>query len=912
MATIYVENQPYQIEDGHNLLHSCLSLGFNLPYFCWHPALGSVGACRQCAVKQFKDEQDAQGKLVMACMTPASDGARISIEDQQAREFRAGVIEWLMVNHPHDCPVCDEGGECHLQDMTVMTGHDYRRFRFKKRTYRNQYLGPFINHEMNRCIQCYRCVRFYRDYAGGRDLDVFAAHDHVYFGRHEEGVLENEFSGNLVEVCPTGVFTDKTLKEHYTRKWDLQTAPSVCAHCGVGCNTIPGERYGELRRILNRYHQDVNGYFLCDRGRFGYEFVNSPRRIRKPLLRVDEHSAAEVVSGEAALRHAAKLLSGSVIGVGSPRASLEANFALRALVGAENFYAGMSERDSRLVSLALKILREGQARSPSLRDVEMSDAVLALGEDVTNVAPMLALALRQSARRRPMKITEKLKIPEWDDAAVREAVQDTKGPVFIAAPGGGALDDVAAQTYHAAPDDIARLGFAVAHALDANAPPVADLSDDARAFADSVAQALREAERPLVVSGLGCGSEAVMRAAANVAWALRATGRAAGLCFTMPECNSLGAAILCDGGDGSVEAVFKAVEKKAADAVIILENDLYRRADALPVGALLSAAGHVIVIDHLVNAMTPKAEVVLPAATFAEGDGTLVNNEGRAQRFYQVFATEGEVRESWRWLRDLMIAVGHRQAATWRNLDDITAAMAREITAFEPVLKIAPPASFRIVGEKIPRQPHRYSGRTAMLANITVHEPKPPDDPDSPLAFSMEGYEGQPPPPLITRFWSPGWNSVQALNKFQSEIGGPLRGGDPGRRLIEPAQEARTPYFNGPPAAFRRREGEWLVTPLYHIFGSEELSAMSPGVVERSPRPYLALNPDDAAARRVSEGEEVELVLDGAVYRLRVRFHPALPRGVAGLPAGLPELPWAALPGWGRISTVEGAEDRGG
>jgi NADH-quinone oxidoreductase subunit G len=913
MATIYVENQPHQTEDGQNLLHACLSLGFNLPYFCWHPAMGSVGACRQCAVKQFKDEQDTQGKLVMACMTPASDGARISIEDRQAREFRASVIEWLMINHPHDCPVCDEGGECHLQDMTVMTGHDYRHFRFRKRTYRNQYLGPFINHEMNRCIQCYRCVRFYRDYAGGRDLDVFAAHDHVYFGRHEEGVLENEFSGNLVEVCPTGVFTDKTLKEHYTRKWDLQTAPSVCVHCGVGCNTIPGERYGELRRILNRYHHDVNGYFLCDRGRFGYEFVNSPRRIRKPLMRpmqgmrADEHGVAEVVSGEAALRHAAALLSGAIIGIGSPRASLEANFALRTMVGAENFYTGMSESDSRLVALALRILREGPARSPSLRDVKMSDAVLVLGEDVTNTAPMLALALRQSARRLPMKIAEKLKIPEWDDAAVREALQYTKGPVFIATTDSTALDDIASQTCRLATGDIARLGFAVAHALDDGAPPIANLSDGRRELAEGIAQALREAERPLVVSGPGCGSEAVMRAAANVAWALRKTGREAGLCFTMPECNSLGVGLM---SGGSVEAVFKAAEKKAVDTVIVLENDLYRRADALPVDALLSAARHVIVIDHLVNSMTPKAEVVLPAATFAEGDGTMVNNEGRAQRFYQVFPTEGEVRESWRWLRDLMIAAGHKQAATWRNLDDITAAMAREAPVFEPTLKIAPPASFRVTGEKIPRQPHRYSGRTAMLANVTVHEPKPPADPDSALAFSMEGYEGQPPPPLIQRYWAPGWNSVQALNKFQSEVDGPLRGGDPGRRLIEPPQGVTEAYFNGPPAAFQRRDGEWLVTPLYHIFGSEELSVLSPGVAERASRPYLALNPDDARARRVNEGEEVELVLDGAVYRLRVEFHTALPRGVTGLPAGLRELPWATLPAWGRISTAEDAEDR--
>src|SRR5512142_1178308 len=283
MVKITVNGKNFEVEPGGNLLQACLGLGFDIPYFCYHPAMGSVGACRQCAVKQFRDEKDTRGKLVMACMTPANDGARFSIEDPDARAFRASIIEWLMENHPHDCPVCDEGGECHLQDMTVMSGHNYRRYRGFKRTWRNQDLGPFVNHEMNRCIQCYRCVRYYRDFADGRDFNAFALHNTVFFGRATDGVLENEFSGNLVEVCPTGVFTDKSLKEHYTRKWDLQTAPSVCVNCSVGCNTITGERYGVLRRVRARYNGEVNGYFLCDRGRYGYEFVNSDRRIREGL-----------------------------------------------------------------------------------------------------------------------------------------------------------------------------------------------------------------------------------------------------------------------------------------------------------------------------------------------------------------------------------------------------------------------------------------------------------------------------------------------------------------------------------------------------------------------------------------------------------------------------------------------------
>lgn len=894
MATLTIDGQEYDIPEGANVLHAALSLGLDLPYFCWHPALGSVGACRLCAVKQYRDASDARGRLVMACLTPA-DGARISVADDEARAFRASVVEWLMVNHPHDCPVCDEGGECHLQDMTLMTGHRSREYRFTKRTYRNQYLGPLINHEMNRCIQCYRCVRFYNDVAGGGDLQAFASRDRVFFGRHADGPLQSEFSGNLVEVCPTGVFTDKTLKQHYARKWDLQTAPSVCVGCAVGCNTTPGERYGTLRRVRSRYNHEVNGYFLCDRGRFGYEFVNSERRIRQPLLR-RAGGAHEPATAEEARAHAAAILAQStgVVGIGSPRASLEANFALRVLAGPEHFISGMSASDDRLVAAALQIMRDGAARAPSLRDVAECDAVLVLGEDVTNTAPMLALALRQSVRQQPIRAARALGIPDWNDAAVREVIQGQKGPLFIAAPAATRLDDIAAQTERAAPDDIARLGFAVAHALDPAAPPVSGLPDDTRALAAQIAQALAAAERPLVVSGVGLGSEAVLQAAANVAWALRRQGRPAELSLAVPECNSLGAAML---GGGALSGAVEALQFGAADTLVVLENDLFRRAGAPVVEALLGAARHVVVIDHTAGALTERAELVLPAATFAEGDGTLVSAEGRAQRFYQVFAPGGAVQESWRWVRDLLIAAGRGADAPWLALDDIAAELASALPQLAAVAQLAPPA-----GGKFPRQPHRYSGRTAMLADITVHEPKPPDDRDSPLAFSMEG-AFPAPPSLISEFWSPGWNSVQSVNKFQIEVGGPLRGGSPGLRLVEPANDARPASFDGIPAAFAARDGELLLVPLHHIFGSEELSALAPGIAELAPRPYLALHPADAAALGAAEGDELTLAdADGAGgERLAVRYVPSLPRGVAGIPAGLPGL--AGRPaGWRHVA----------
>ncbi len=900
MPRIHVDGEWYEVAEGQNLLQACLSLGFDLPYFCWHPAMHSVGACRQCAVKQFRDERDSKGRIVMACMTPADEGTRISIGDPEARAFRARVIEWLMVGHPHDCPVCDEGGECHLQDMTVMTGHNYRRYRFRKRTFRNQDLGPFVNHEMNRCIACYRCVRFYRDYAGGRDFHVMGTHHHVYFGRHEDGDLENEFSGNLVEVCPTGVFTDKTLKAHYARKWDLETAPSVCVHCGVGCNTIPGARYGTVRRILNRYNGEVNGYFLCDRGRFGYQFVDSARRVRQPLLareRGKEHAPA---SRDEAMDRLKDALSPSLrpIGIGSPRATLEANFALRALVGPDRFYAGVSNADLRLLSLIDAILCDGPAAAPSLRAAERSDAVLVLGEDVPNTAPRLGLALRQAARQAPLEIARKLKIPLWHDAAVRDALQDDKGPFYVATPGGTRLDDLATRTYRGAPDDVARLGFAVARELSADAPPVPDLGDAERALAAEIAAALRRARLPLVVSGTGCASEAVLRAAAHGAWALCESGPRDCLYLAVPECNSLGLALL--GGHGLDDA-FRAVHGGKAGTVIVLENDLCRRRDAAEVEAFLAAAARVVVIDHVLHPTAWKADLLLPAGTFAESEGTVVSAEGRAQRRFRVLPPEGDVRDSREWLCDALAALGRPEGTSWRSLDDVTGALSKEYAELRGIVDCAPSSAFRIAGGKVPRQPQRYSGRTAMLADVSVHEPKPPEDPDSPLSFSMEGFPGIPPAPLVSRFWAPRWNSVQSVNKFQTEVGGPMAGGDPGIRIVEPARGARPQWFREIPDPFVPEPGRLLVIPVHHIFGSEELSALAPAVAERAPELYVALNPDDAAALGIGAGEAVEVALAGGVRSVTARVLPALARGIAGVPAGMGAWKGAALPAPGTV-----------
>jgi NADH-quinone oxidoreductase subunit G len=896
MVTIYIDDKPFQVKDGQNLLQACLSLGFDLPYFCWHPAMGSVGACRQCAVKQYRDETDKQGQIVLACMTPVGDGTRISIQDPEAVAFRAGVIEWMMINHPHDCPVCDEGGECHLQDMTVMTGHTRREYRFKKRTHRNQYLGPFINHEMNRCIHCYRCVRFYRDYAGGRDFNVFGCHDHVYFGRHHEGTLENPFSGNLVEICPTGVFTDKTFKEHSSRKWDLQTAPSVCIHCGLGCNTIAGERYGQLRRIRNRYHHHINGYFLCDRGRYGYEFANSEHRILQPLQRNRRQDRLKPISRETALASAAALLAAArgIIGIGSPRASLEANFMLRELVGVKRFYAGISNADRQLIQTAVAAFQKQTIRVPSLLEAGHSDVVFVLGEDVSKTAPLLALNLRQLVHRKAAQTAKRLQIPDWNDAGIREVVQHEKEMLFVATPQATGLDDVAMTTHRAAPADLARLGFSVAAAIDASAPTPADLTAAERALAENIARGLKDAQRPLIVSGTGCGDPAVMQAAFNVACTLGSRDRPAELLYAVPECNSLGLGVM--GAAGGIEAAVESLEGGNADTVVILENDLFRRVEAQWAERLVNTARGLIVLDHLRNRSVERADLVLPAATFAEATGTLVNYEGRAQRYFKVFPAPAGVEDSWRWLRDLATGSGRFRAAEWHTFDDVVSAMAAALPVFTGLPETTPGADFRMIGGRIPRQSHRYSGRTAMRANIDVHEPKPPEDPDSPLSFSMEGHDGPPPSALISRYWSPGWNSVQALNKFQSEIPGPLRGGDPGERLMDRLEKTDAAYFTEIPSRASLPENRWWMVAVYHIFGSEELSILSPAIAQRMPAPYVALNPADAALLETADGDPVTIILDDRSFDLPARSMQGLARRVAGLPAGLPGIPVLKLP----------------
>lgn len=901
MATIHVDGKKYEVDGAENLLQACLSLGLDIPYFCWHPALGSVGACRQCAVKQYKNADDKRGTLVMSCMTPAQEGTYISIDDDEAKAFRASVVEWLMTNHPHDCPVCEEGGNCHLQDMTVMTGHNTRRYRFTKRTHNNQDLGPFIAHEMNRCIACYRCVRYYKDYADGTDLGVYGAHANLYFGRVTDGVLESEFSGNLVEVCPTGVFTDKTHSERYNRKWDMQFAPSICQQCSLGCNISPGERYGELRRIENRYNGAINHYFLCDRGRFGYGYVNLKDRPQQPRQRRGGDWIH--LNTDQAMQGAADILRRAtrVIGIGSPRASLESNFALRELVGAENYSTGIHQIEQTCLQQMLQVLKESGVHTPSLREIEQYDAVLVLGEDVTQTGARIALAIRQAVKGKAAAMASAQKVADWQIAAVQNIGQHAKYPLFITQVDTTRLDDIAAWTYRAAVDDQARLGFAIAHALDPKAPQVTDLPTDLHNKVTLIAQALSEAKKPLIISGTNPGSPALIQAAANIAKALKQRNQAVGITLLAAEVNSLGVAMI---GGHSLQDALEIVASGEADTLIVMENDLYRHAPTQQIDRVLAAVKHLIVIDHQHTPLMDKAKLVLSAASFAESDGTLVSQEGRAQRYFQVYDptyyddpkqnSPTIMLESWRWLHALHTTSTQGQLA-WTQLDHVIADCVAALPQLAGIVDAAPHSDFRIHGQKLARSPNRYSGRTAMRADISVHEPRQPQDIDTPFAFSMEGNNS----PFADRqqvpfAWAPGWNSPQAWNKFQDEVGGHLRKGDPGVRLLEAGEETLT-YFTSIPPAFVRIPEQWHIAPYYHLFGSEELSQRAPVIQQRMPQAYVILNVQEANQLKITEGDQLIFNCAGESLSLPVRLSPYLSVGQIGLPLGLPGISPALL-----------------
>jgi len=611
MPTLTIDNQTVTVPAGSNVLEAAKALGIVIPHFCYHEALGAVGACRLCAMTFL--EGPVKG-LQMSCMVEAKDGMVVSTLDEKAQELRSHVIEWLMLNHPHDCPVCDEGGECQLQDMTVAGGHSIRRYRGKKRTYVNQDLGPFVEQEMNRCIQCYRCVRTYQDYCGGSDFGVLGSNQRLFFGRFRDGRLESPFSGNLVDVCPTGVFTDKTFR-FKSRYWDIEEAPSVCPHCSLGCAVIPGARYRELQRVRSGVNRQINGFFICDRGRFGYGHANQPERPRTPKV-----GGAEVTWPEAldALRRRLKETvkhhgAGSIAFLGSPRATLEANWLLRSWaqrLGSEQLAFGAHPRRDRA---ARALATELGTSLRSLEEIRQSDFVLLVGADPLAEGPQLALAIRQATR-----------------AGAHAAVLDPR-PVQLPFP--------AAHL----PLTPGRLPAALAALTDGD---LSAFDRQQATFLAGVRARLQDAKRPVLAGGADLLGPQGVAALLQTARTLSTPERPCGASVLLEGPNSFAAALLA--GDGpDTDELLAGIESGAIRALVCLEADPFGdHPDPARARATLERLELLAVLDGVPTETARRADILLPTTVPAEGDGTFVNQEGRMLPFEAAFAPGLPVRET--------------------------------------------------------------------------------------------------------------------------------------------------------------------------------------------------------------------------------------------------------------------------
>jgi NADH-quinone oxidoreductase subunit G len=623
MPKLVIDDREIEVAPKTMVIEAAAQLGIMIPRFCYHPALGSVGACRVCAVKFF--DGPLKG-IQMSCMVEAQDGMVVSTTDEEAVDFRKHVIEWLMLNHPHDCPVCDEGGHCLLQDMTVSGGHGIRKYAGLKRTYHDQYLGPLVQHEMNRCIHCYRCARFYQEFAGYRDLGVMRIANRTYYGRFEDGILESPFTGNLSDICPTGVYTDKPSR-FFGRRWDYERNPSICINCSLGCHTVASARYREVKRQEARFSERVNGYFICDRGRYGFFYSSLESRPRRPSVNGDPVPYDQALKAAATQLDKIQNDSGStaIAAVGSTRSSLETQAMLKHLCQDMGWRGPAFFMDSAEASKVMTAVgRMERELAVSLREVELADFILSVGADPINEAPMLAMAMRRARRNGaeivvidPRPVTLPLEFVH-----LSAGIDDTNTMVELLIK--AALDRETGAVY----------GEKATEFFD-GLPEGTPVAGNQKETFTAAAEALKNCRRPVVVCGTDIVSEQTPAIAADLALLLRAGGKKAGLFYLLAGANAFGAGLFSE-EKTSLLNIVEAIEGGEVKSLVLVEADpLFLFPDRKRMVAALDRLDLLIVLDYLKSGVTQKAHIFLPSTTIYETDGIFVNQEGRAQMVRQ-------------------------------------------------------------------------------------------------------------------------------------------------------------------------------------------------------------------------------------------------------------------------------------
>ncbi|NDV11996.1 NADH-quinone oxidoreductase subunit NuoG [Crenobacter caeni] len=630
MLEIEIDGKKLTAPQGSTVMEAAHSIGTYIPHFCYHKKLSIAANCRMCLV-----EVEKAPKPLPACATPVTDGMKVHTHSSMAKTAQAGVMEFLLINHPLDCPICDQGGECQLQDIAVGYGKSESRYQEEKRSVPGKDMGPLVSaEEMSRCIHCTRCVRFTEEIGGFQEIGMANRGEFSEILPFLGKTVTSEISGNVIDLCPVGALTSKPFR-YSTRSWELSRRKSVAPHDGLGANLIVQVKQNTVMRVLPLENEAINECWLSDRDRFSYEGLNSERRLKNPKIKFD--GKWHDTDWETALNYVVKGLNG----VSADHGKDAVGFLLGARSTTEELYLaqklarafGVTNIDYRLgrSDFSADALRQGgEWLGLPVAELSQLDALLVVGSTLRSEQPLIAARLRQAARKR-LKLSV---VHVADD----ELLMNVHGKL-LAAPQNlaGALAQVLKALIEIKGGDTA---------IDLSS---VEVSAEARA----IAQSLADGEKGAVVIG------ALAQQLPNYASVYAVTqeiARVAGGRFGVlsDAANSVGAeavgALPKDGGANAAEMF-----AKPRKAYFLLntepEFDAYDAAGA--VAALKQAQTVIALTAFDSEGLADYADVLLPIAPFSETAGSFVNMEGRLQLFNGVVKPLGETRPAWKVLRVL-------------------------------------------------------------------------------------------------------------------------------------------------------------------------------------------------------------------------------------------------------------------
>ncbi|MCW5320266.1 NADH-quinone oxidoreductase subunit G [Verminephrobacter aporrectodeae subsp. tuberculatae] len=631
MLEIELDGRKVEVAEGCMVMHAAEKAGTYIPHFCYHKKLSIAANCRMCLV-----DVEKAPKPMPACATPAAQGMVVRTHSDKAIRAQRSVMEFLLINHPLDCPICDQGGECQLQDLAVGYGSSSSRYTEEKRVVPHKDVGPLISmEEMNRCIHCTRCVRFGQEVAGVMELGMIHRGEHAEITTVTGGTVDSELSGNMIDICPVGALTSKPFR-YSARTWELSRRRSVSPHDSTGANLIVQVKNHRVMRVLPFENEAVNECWIADRDRFSYEALNAEDRLTRPMLKqggvwkeVDWQSALEYVAqGLRSIRSAHG--AGSIGALLSPHSTLEELYLAAALLRG----LGSDNVDHRLRNAEFAAPEGIRWLGTSIAALSTLQRVLVVGSNLRKDHPLFAQRIRQAARHGCEVSALDSVARDWALPVAHRLVVHGAGQWVRAL--GGIAAALARETGIAAPQGV----------LSSDG---ADGSDPAAETA--IARSLLGGERKAVLLGNAAAHHAQatqLLALAN--WIGTHTGATVG--YLTQAANTVGAQFAgawpVNGGLHAGEMLGGALKA----ALLLNTEPVHDSAAGVRAATALAAAEMVVTLSPF-RANMEFSDVLLPIAAFTETPGSFVNAEGRLQSFHAVVRPPGEARPAWKVLRVL-------------------------------------------------------------------------------------------------------------------------------------------------------------------------------------------------------------------------------------------------------------------